>query len=173
MQKNYEWLLQEPGPKIILEWIKIYGTKEIAGRKHNPTIIGWATEVEVTNYKADEVPWCGLAMAVVAQRAGKQIPDRVLWALNWTKFGTRVPEAALGDTLVFIREGGGHVGTYVGEDSSAYHVFGGNQGDRVSIARIVKSRLVAIRRPVYSIAQPPNVRKIILSDDGEISNNEK
>jgi uncharacterized protein (TIGR02594 family) len=173
MQKNYEWLLQEPGPKIILEWMKIYGTKEIAGKKHNPTIIGWATELGVTNYKEDEVPWCGLAMAIVAHRAGKQIPDKVLWALNWTKFGKWESNAALGDTLVFIREGGGHVGTYVGEDASAYHVLGGNQGDRVSITRIVKSRLVAIRRPIYSIAQPANVRKIILSSDGELSNNEQ
>ena len=49
--------------------------------------------------------------------------------------------------LVFERDGGGHVGFYVGEDGTHYHVLGGNQDDAVSIAKIAKSRLVASRWP--------------------------
>ena len=49
--------------------------------------------------------------------------------------------------LVFTRPGGGHVGFYVGEDAAAYHILGGNQGDAVTIVRIVKSRYIARRWP--------------------------
>ena len=35
----------------------------------------------------------------------------------------------LGDILTFKRNGGGHVGLYVGEDKDCYHVLGGNQGN--------------------------------------------
>jgi hypothetical protein len=59
----------------------------------------------------------------------------------------RAERLAPGAVLVFEREGGGHVGFYVGEDGTSYHVIGGNQGDAVSVARIAKTRLVASRWP--------------------------
>jgi uncharacterized protein (TIGR02594 family) len=98
-------------------------------------------------------------MAVVAERAGKEIPKHPLWALSWSAFGAKPaldrdrgsPAAALGDVLVFVRNGGGHVGLYVGEDASAFHLLGGNQSDRVCITRLAKSRLYA-RGAVLSIA---------------------
>ncbi len=40
-----------------------------------------------------------------------------------------------------------HVGLYAGEDDTHYNVLGGNQSNSVSVARIEKSRLVAIRWP--------------------------
>jgi uncharacterized protein (TIGR02594 family) len=136
LPSRYGWLAREPGPKMIVEALKLYGTLETPGSVNNPTIIAWAKEVggEVEDiYKADSIPWCGLFMAVVAKRAGKEIPKHPLWALSWSAFGAKVPDAALGDVLVFVRNGGGHVGLYVGEDASAFHVLGGNQSDRVCI----------------------------------------
>jgi hypothetical protein len=50
-------------------------------------------------------------------------------------------------SLVFKREGGGHVGFYLGEDASSYQVLGGNQDDAVSVARLPKTRLIASRCP--------------------------
>ena len=76
-----------------------------------------------------------------------------------------------GDVLVFKRKGGGHVGLYVGHDASAFHVLGGNQSDRVSITRLSRNRLVAVRRPAYR-AQPANVRPIPLAASGSLSVNE-
>jgi len=118
-------------------------------------------------------------MAIVAhhtniERRPERNPPRLyLSALEWASFGTPVPKraAALGDVLVFKRKGGGHVGLYVGHDASALHVLGGNQADRVSIARLSKQRLVAIRRPAYR-TQPANVRPILLSASGSLSVNE-
>jgi uncharacterized protein (TIGR02594 family) len=172
---KYQWLTKEPGPKMIIEALQLFGTVETPGKGNNPTIMAWAKEVGGTVekvYDADAVPWCGLFMAVVAKRTGRQIPKDPLWALNWGTFGKASPKAMLGDVLTFTRKEGGHVGLYIGEDAVCYHVLGGNQSDRVCITRIEKKRLYTVRRPNY-ISQPTNVRVIILSAAGAISTNER
>lgn len=176
LPNQYKWLEKEGAPKMLVEALKEYGTLESPGTANNPKIIKWADEVggKVEDvYKADSIPWCGLFMAVIAKRAGKDIPKDPLWALNWGTFGVRVDKPMLGDTLVFTREGGGHVGIYVGEDDQAYHVLGGNTSDSVKIARISKSRLYTARRPIYSIGQPANVRRVFLAANGTLSQNEQ
>jgi uncharacterized protein (TIGR02594 family) len=173
LPEKYKWLLNEPGPQMLVEALKLYGTKEMIGAGDNPEILAWAKETGLHKvYSNDSIPWCGLFMAVVAKRADKEIPKDPLWARNWAKFGQNVSEPGLGDVLVFQRGGGGHVGLYVGQDETAYHVLGGNQSDGVTITRIAKSRCIATRRPEWKIAQPENVRKIVLEADGELSTNE-
>jgi uncharacterized protein (TIGR02594 family) len=118
-------------------------------------------------------------MAIVVHRANiERRPERnpprlYLSALEWVSFGVSVSKgaAALGDVLVFKRKGGGHVGLYVGHDVSAFHFLGGNQSDRVKIARLSKQRLVAVRRPAYR-TPPANVRPIALAASGSLSVNE-
>lgn len=171
LPQQYKWLAGEAGPKMIIEGLKILGTREFSGPADNPVIIQWAVELNIKDYNHDAIFWCGLAMAVVAYRAGKPIPTNPLWALNWAKFGIHVDIPMLGDVLVYKRTGGGHVGLYVGEDQEAYHTMGGNQSDMYKISRIEKSRLFAARRPVY-VVQPANVRQIFLLDDGNLSKNE-
>ena len=142
-----------------------------AGAANNPLILGWAKEIGATAYRADTMPWCGLFLGVVAKRAGKPLPEGPLWALNWRHFGVASDRPAFGDTLVFQRPSGGHVGLYVGEDSGAVHVLGGNQGDRVCILRLSRERLVAARRPTYAIT-PAGVRPMHLAASGLLSANE-
>lgn len=171
---RYGWLAREPGPKMILEALRLFGTLEAPGTADNPRIIAWAKEAggEVADiYKADSIPWCGLLMTVVAKRAGKEPPLHPLWALSWSAFGVKTSVPMLGDVLVFARNGGGHVGLYAGEDEHAWHTLGGNQSDAVNIKRIAKGRLYAARRPVYR-AQPANVRQIPLAPNGALSANE-
>jgi uncharacterized protein (TIGR02594 family) len=135
--------------------------------------MGWAREVGLdTSYSDDSVPWCGLFAAVVAKRAGKGVVDAPLWARNWAKFGSIAGTPSLGDILVFVRDGGGHVGFYVAEDESAYHVLGGNQSDAVTITRIAKNRCIAARRPVY-INKPESVKPYWIKADGALSTNER
>lgn len=174
--KNYRWLdTLSPLPRMIVEARKLLGTVETPGVRDNPVIIGWAKEVGGATtrlYTADSVAWCGLFMAVVALRAGKTPPDSPLWALNWRNFGTAVGQPGLGDVLTFMRDEGGHVGLYVGEDRATYHVLGGNQSDQVCFARIDKVRLRAARRPIYR-AMPATVRPYILKAQGAISAKER
>lgn len=170
---SYDFLKEEKSPKILVEAVKHIGVKEVVGSKHNPTILAWAKDLGLSKvYNADEIPWCGLFVAYCAHSAGLQVVDSPLWALSWAKYGTKVEEPMLGDVLTFKRDGGGHVGIYVGEDDKCYHVLGGNQNNSVSVTRILKSRLHQARRTSWKIAQPANVRKIVLSSSGEISKNE-
>lgn len=170
----YAWLDAVQGcPKIITEARALFGVHEGAGPVDNPTILAWAREVGLGDiYTHDATAWCGLFADVVVKRAGKSGPAAPLWALNWRSFGAPSPQASLGDVLVFSRDGGGHVGFYVGEDVSAYHVLGGNEGDQVNIVRILKARCVAVRRPIWTVAQPAGVVPHHLTASGALSSNE-
>lgn len=169
----YEFLKSEKGPRILVEAVKMIGTKEIVGKQHNPEILRWAQVLGLQKfYNSDEIPWCGLAIAYAAHMAGVEVVSKPLWALNWANFGTAVTEPMLGDVLTFRRDGGGHVGLYVGEDDQCYHVLGGNQSNAMNVTRIEKSRLHRARRTKWKVAQPANVRKIQLTAKGTISKNE-
>jgi uncharacterized protein (TIGR02594 family) len=171
---NYNWLQNETAPKILVEAVKHLGVKEFIGKEHNPIILGWAKSLSLsTIYTNDEIPWCGLFVAYCCHAQGLSVVDRPLWALNWNKFGNRVSEPMLGDVLTFKRNGGGHVGIYIGEDKTHYHVLGGNQNNSVSVSRIAKIRLNQARRTAWKIAQPASVRKVHLEAKGVITTNEK
>lgn len=170
---SYDWLKNEKSPKLLVEAVKQIGVKEIVGKKHNPTILEWADAVGLKKvYTNDEIPWCGLFIAHCAHVAGLQVVDKPLWALSWATYGTKVTEPMLGDILTFKRDGGGHVGIYIGEDTAYYHVLGGNQDNSVSVSRIAKSRLYQARRTAWKVAQPANVRKVFLEAKGTITTNE-
>lgn len=165
---------------MLKEALRHYGTLETPGTKNNPNITRWAKEVggNVADvYSADSIPWCGLFMAIVAKRTNYPVVKDPLWALNWGTFGEKACDPMLGDVMVFVRKtstgaSAGHVGLYVGEDATAYHILGGNQSDAVNITRIAKNRLYAARRPIFKIGQPANVRKIVLKATGSLSVNE-
>jgi uncharacterized protein (TIGR02594 family) len=170
---SYDWLKEEKSPRILVQAVKQLGVKEFVGKEHNPIILGWAKNLGLERiYTNDEIPWCGLFIAECCRAAGLEVVERPLWALNWNKFGNRVSEPMLGDVLTFKRNGGGHVGIYVGEDQTHYHVLGGNQNNAVNVARIAKSRLTQARRTAWKVAQPANVRKVHLEPKGVITTNE-
>lgn len=148
-----------------------YGTREIPGIKNNPTLLAWAKEIGLQwDYTADEIPWCGLFMGACAWEAGWALPKPALRAKAWLTFGNPAPVPMLGDVLVFGRTGGGHVGMYVGEDATHFHVLGGNQGNQVCIARFPKQSaafpFMGARRAAWKVSQPANVRRIFMGADG-------
>ena len=170
---SYTWLKEEKSPKILVEAIKHIGTKEIVGKQHNKKILAWAEAIGLKSvYTNDEIPWCGLFIAYCCHAQGLDVVKHPLWALNWNKFGNVAQVPMLGDVLTFTRNGGGHVGIYIGEDTTCYHVLGGNQNNQVNVMRIQKSRLSQARRTAWKIAQPSNVRVVKLQTKGEISQNE-
>jgi uncharacterized protein (TIGR02594 family) len=174
--QKYNWLKSEGAPKMLVEAIKHHGILEHVGKGSNPNILGWAKEVGVSGwYTDDDIPWCGLFVGVVAKRCGYPFPaSKLLAAREWINWGVPVTSGRemLWDVLVFSRDGGGHVGFYVGENEKAFLVFGGNQSNAVGFAWIAKSRLLGARRPLYKIGEPANVRKILLTETGELSKNE-
>lgn len=154
---------------------RLIGTREVVGSKHNPTILAWAkrlgAKVLGIIVNDDETPWCGTFVAHCVATAGLTPPPIAVRASSWETWGSnlRADKLAPGAVLVFRRPGGGHVGFYVGEDATAYHVLGGNQSNAVNITRIEKNRCVARRWPTgVAVTGGP----VIVAGKGSISKNE-
>lgn len=134
------------------EWLakaKNYlGLKEIPGKRHNTTILSWLERLGAW-WRDDETPWCGVFVAHCMREVGHPVPQYWMRAKAWADYGAnlRASHVAPGAILVFARQGGGHVGFYVGEDAAYYYVLGGNQSNSVNVAKIVKARCIAIRWP--------------------------
>lgn len=124
------------------------GTAEIPGPRHNTKILGWLASMKAW-WRDDETPWCGVFVAHCMRAAGIEIPQHWMRAKAWADWGAnlRSTHVAPGAVLVFARSAGGHVGFYVGEDALFYYVLGGNQANRVNVAKIAKARCIAIRWP--------------------------
>ena len=146
----------------------LVGVREVPGSKHSATIMGWiatlgAKALGIT-VRDDETPWCGTFCAHVMQRVGIESPPIAVRASSWGKWGRKLVAPRLGCILVFTRQGGGHVGFYVGEDDTHLHVLGGNQGNAVSVTRIARSRLSEMRWPAG--VELPVARVVRLRPDG-------
>lgn len=175
LPKEYEWLYKELGPRILVEALKDYGIKETPGKGNTKEIMKWATDLKISWYTADSIPWCGLTMGAWAAHADYPFDkNRLLQAVSWKDWGKPIAKdkAMLGDVLTFTRTGGGHVGLYIGEDKDSFCVLGGNQGDAINFTWIAKSRLHSVSRSPFKIGQPANVRKIYLKRTGALSTNE-
>ena len=189
---KFSYLRQEPMPPLMVRVaLDMYGTVETAGGADNPVILGWADEVQklckrkydnwaADFYNKDSIPWCGLFMAIVAARASQARPerfppDKYLSALAWANWGVTVPETDIivGDVVVLVRSGGGHVTLAVGvsEDGKTFMGLGGNQADAVNIAEFPMQRVYAVRRPPYQ-NRPEGARRVVLSSSGVVSTNE-
>lgn len=121
-----------------------------------------------------QIPWCGDFVQTCIKRA---LPDEPFTgrvaqnpylAYNWKDFGTPcVP--CVGAVMDFWRGSPasiyGHVGFYLSEDATHYHIVGGNQSNKVSVTKIAKNRLRAVRWPVSSTSQPG---RRVLRDEPEL-----
>lgn len=143
----------------------LIGVREVPGKGNSATIMAWAKKLGAKilgiTYAADAVPWCGLFAAHVMDHVGIAPPPIAVRASEWGKWGRKLLSPRLGCILTFTREGGGHVGFYVGEDDTHFHVLGGNQGDAVSITRIAKARLSEMRWPFGVTLPHPQVVRLL------------
>lgn len=163
-----------------MDWMpyarSLIGVRELPGARHSATIMGWikalgAGKLGIT-VRDDETAWCGTFVAHVMDRHKLPLTERdnpkrniiAVRAKAWLDWGRVLVGPRYGCVLVFGRQGGGHVGFYVGEDDTHYHVLGGNQGNAVSIARIAKNRLLGMQWPYGP--RLPAVQRIILKPNG-------
>lgn len=133
------------------------GTAEVPGAKANPRIVEYH---KATTLRAgsDETPWCSSFVNWAMKEAGYPT-TRSAAARSWARYGKAGP-LEYGSIIVVSRGTNpalGHVG-FVHRVQGAYvWILGGNQGNRVSIARYPLSRLVATRLPV---AKKPNPTRV-------------
>lgn len=156
-------------PAWMAEAHKLIGTREIVGPKHNPVILNWLAKLKAW-WQNDETPWCGTFVAHCLDAVRLPLAKNWFRAKAWAEYGSALAQPCVGAILVFQRPGGGHVGFYYAEDLKHYHVLGGNQGNKVSIAKIEKSRCIAVRWPTgVAVTTKPF---IVAAGKGGVSTNE-
>ena len=71
---NYDYLKKVTSPQILVQALKLVGTKEIVGVKNSETIMGWAKELGLEKiYTNDEIAWYGLFTETVDGNVSTQL----------------------------------------------------------------------------------------------------
>ncbi len=119
------------------------GVSEIYGERDNPRIIAYHAKTTL-KAQADGVPWCASfvnwCMAQVSIK-GTNSAGAISFA-TWGVLGT----GSVGDVYVMSRPGGNHVAFVVHMTKTHVWLLGGNQGNKVSIKCMTRSREKSIRR---------------------------
>ena len=157
------------------EAFNLLGTKEVPGQGSNQAIMGWARALRI-DYGDDDIPWCGLFVAhcIASQLPEEPLPGNPLGARQWAKLGQECTPQP-GAVMVFWRGSKrgwkGHVGFYWGEDSTTYHVLGGNQSNAVTISRMKKNRFLNARWPETAL-DPTGGARFVTASGRPITTNE-
>ncbi|UPJ49494.1 TIGR02594 family protein [Bradyrhizobium sp. 200] len=138
-------------PLWVIEGLKWLNLREGQGAAENADILDWARGeggAIARDYKHDSIPWCALFANMVLTKVGIKGTE-TLWALDWDKWGQKLPGPAVGAFAPMKREGGGHIAIVVGRDTHGNLMcLGGNQSDTVSIIPFPIDRPRSFRWPV-------------------------
>jgi uncharacterized protein (TIGR02594 family) len=123
------------------------GIREVPGAKHHPDILHMHGQTSL-KAKSDEVPWCSSFAVSCMELAG--IPStRSAAAVSWLEWGRKLDEPVPGCVVVLRRgKDGGHVGFLEAADETHVALLGGNQGNRVSVQRYPRKRVLGYRWPM-------------------------
>lgn len=141
---------------------RFVGMGEVPGRESNPAILAML-RLDAQWPEGDEVPWCSAFANYIAWLL--RLPrSKSLRARSWLQVGQPVTldQARCGFDVVILNRAGatpdpnvidapGHVGFYAGRESGSAGddyvlILGGNQSDRVSVARYDAARILGLRR---------------------------
>jgi uncharacterized protein (TIGR02594 family) len=144
------------------------GLVEVPGTGSNPVILYWADDLGIRDiYTNDDMAWCALKASRIALACQLPLPGtryELMRAKSFETWGRPLALPTLGAWLVFKRDGGYHVGWYIGERADAYRVWGGNQQNTVGAIWKKKTELTACRWPEgYPL---PLTGALWLKDDG-------
>lgn len=144
------------------------GVAEVPGKASNPQIMKMAQRVGgwvKSFFTDDDIPWCALFVNSCLLESGFK-GTGTLAARDFERWGQKLEGPVVGAVVVFTRQGGGHVGFYVGQRlDGTLRVLGGNQSNKVSETWIAKDRLSAIRWPAGLPVPVP--APVVLAANGE------
>ena len=135
------------GPAWMIAALSELGTAEVPGDGNNPRIVEYqrATTLHATD---DATPWCAAFVSWCLQQGGVE-STRSSLARSYMPWGVACGERY--GAVVVLKRGEkplqGHVGFLVDATPSTVWVLGGNQNDRVSLARFERARLLGMRWP--------------------------
>lgn len=161
-------------PLWVIEGLKWLNLREGRGGADNSEILIWAKEeggAIAQDYKHDEIPWCALFANMVLTKVGIKGTE-TLWALDWDKWGQKLPGPAVGAFAPMKREGGGHIAIVVGRDTHGNLMcLGGNQSDTVSIIPFPADRPRSFRWPVgVPVPLKADLKSLpLMRSDGRVS----
>lgn len=147
LRKSAPWLA---------EMRAITGVREVPGSRNSPIIMSWRSDIGkafpdlaryAATYTGDAIPWCGFGLARCCAVWGVKPPASFMWALSWSKWGTKLPRPIVGSIMTFKREGGGHVAVLEKISGNTVWVRGCNQSDMVNVARMSMTNFVAATWP--------------------------
>lgn len=158
-------------------WLTIARSKMgLHERRNRGGLLAWLRSDGKTLGDPARLPWCGdfVETSVALALTNEVLPTNPYLARSWLQFGVRLARPSLGAVAVFWRGSrtgsSGHVGFYVGEDATHYHILGGNQSNMVSIARIARERLLGVRWPAS--VPLPLTGPVTLTAEGQVTTNE-
>lgn len=127
---------------------KELGVAEFSGSASNPRIENYHRAAGLSGSTAHEdTPWCASFVTWCLEQAGL-VSTNSAWARSYLKWGVELKEPKLGCVVVFSRGATtGHVGFFVEKSGSNLVILGGNQGNKVCLAKYPESRVLGYRWP--------------------------
>lgn len=138
---------------------RLLGEAEIAGDKDNP-FVRWCHASTTMGEMPDEIAWCSSFVSRLTWLLRLECTHNAA-ARSWLTVGEPVTleQAYPGNDIVIFKRGAepqpgpevtsgasGHVAVFAGIEGDSVLSLGGNQSNRVSIARYPVARLLGIRR---------------------------
>ena len=124
---------------------------ERPGPDQDHPFIRWCHSLTTYGEAGDHVPWCSSFLNALCWLHG--LPrTRSAAARSWLTVGQVITleEAEPAYDVVILRRGSsptaGHVGLYSGREASRVYLLGGNQGDAVTVAPFLSSKVIGVRR---------------------------
>lgn len=136
-----------PRPLIVALGELERGVREEPGPPASPRIAEYLRGVGQA--PDDEIPWCSAFVEWCVARAGI-VGTRTARARSWLSWGEPTPARAGAVAVMWRTDPSGpqgHVGFLLDATRYDLYVLGGNQGDRVSVARFGKERILGYRQP--------------------------
>jgi uncharacterized protein (TIGR02594 family) len=139
-----------------LRWLAIAesekGVREAPGNANHPRILEYLRTTNTTDSLSsqDQTDWCSAFVNWCIEQAGYEGTNSVS-ARSWNNWGQSLATPRKGCIAVFWRERRdgwkGHVGFWMGENSTSIQLLGGNQSNRVCLAEQPKRTLLSYRWP--------------------------
>lgn len=125
------------------------GVKEVAGARHNPTVVNYFHEAGFSNINDDETAWCAAFANAMEIRAGNKGTGS-LAARSFLNYGEKVDPSDVqeGDIAIFPRGKAwqGHVGYVVKRKGAFVDIISGNSNNEVNIKSYAVKQALGFRR---------------------------